>query len=108
MNGKITVLETGRKKTVIFNDYSYQINKKTSTTIYLRCSAKCGVTMTTDPLFKIVRKYPGFQNHSENKENIDAQQFRKNLKGKIDKDPTQMLKTVYDNILSKTVVNRGF
>ena len=58
--------------------------------------------MTTDPLFKVVQKYPGFHNHSENKENIDAQQFRKNLKGKIDKDPTQVLQTVYDYILSKT------
>ena len=58
--------------------------------------------MTTDPLFKVVQKYPAFHNHSINKENIDAQQFRKNLKGKIDKDPTQVLKTVYDNFLSKT------
>ena len=79
MNGKINVFEMGRIKIVIFNDYSYQINKKTSTTIYLRCSAKCGVTMTTDPLFKVVQKCPGFHNHSEDKENIDSQPFRKNL-----------------------------
>ena len=58
--------------------------------------------MTTDPLFKVVQNYPAFHNHSKNKENIDAQHFRKNLKGKIDKDPTQVLKTVYDNFLSKT------
>ena len=66
---KIIIFETGRDKIIVFNQYCYQINRKTPTTIYLRCSAKGGVTMTIDPHLKNVLKHPGSHNHYGNEEN---------------------------------------
>ena len=99
---QIIVFETGRKKTIVFNQYCYQINGKTPTTICLRCSAKCGVTITNDPHLKNVLKEPGSHDHNENEENMSEIEFRQKLKKKINKDPTQVLKKVYDNVLTKT------
>ena len=45
-------------KYLLYNGYSYKLNKKTPTTWYLACSTKCGVTMTVFPDYAKIKKFP--------------------------------------------------
>ena len=96
------IVEGKKSKLVIYDNYKFVINKKTAKCIYLRCFNKCGVTMSIDPTFSQMLNYPGIHNHDDDKENLRQEKFRQNLKKNVAKDPTQLLKTVYDYTLERT------
>ena len=96
------IVEGKKSKLVIYDNYKFVINKKTANSIYLRCFNKCGVTMSIDPTFSQILNYPGVHNHDDDIENLRQEKFRQNLKKNVAKEPTQLLKTVYDYTLERT------
>ena len=96
------IVEDKKSKIVIYDNYKFVVNKKTAKCVYLRCFNKCGVTMSIYPTFSQILNYPGIHNHDDDKKNLRQEQFCQHLKKNVAKDPTQLLKTVYDNTLERT------
>ena len=46
------------EKYLVYNGYTYKLNKKTPKTWYLICSSRCGAAMTMTPNYESIKKFP--------------------------------------------------
>ncbi len=56
--------------------------------------------MTLNREMTAVKNFPGVHNHEDDKEKVEGEHFRQKLLKNARKDPTQLLKTAYDNALA--------
>ena len=95
----LEVVQSKRGKFVFFDNFRYTINKKTPISIYLECFRKCGVRMVANGSLTEITKYPGQHNHEEEVEEVKKEKMRQKLISAVTRDPTKVLKEVYENVL---------
>ena len=92
------------EKYLVYNGYTYKLNKKTPKTWYLICSSGCGATMTMTPNYENIKKnsdrFTFAPSVNECQKRKHPQNFRK-MKKVVEKDPTKTLKNVYEDICAK-------
>ena len=98
----LKVPKSKRGINIIFENYRYTINRKTQTTYYLKCVRSCGATKKlTNPEITQVIRPPGLHCHPEKSEQIEYEKIRQKLLKLANKDPTNVLKNIYDNVLEQ-------
>ena len=93
----LKVAKLKRGINIIFENYRYKINRKTQTTHYLKCVRSCGATMLTNHEITQVIRPPGLHSHPEESEQIEYEKIRQKMLKLANKDPTNVLKNIYDN-----------
>ena len=97
----LKVAKSKRGINIIFENYRYKINRKTRTTYYLKCVRSCGATMLTNPEITQVIRPPGLHSQPEESEQIEYEKIRQKMFKLANKDPTNVLKNIYDNVLEQ-------
>ena len=101
---KMTDLKVAKSKrgiNIIFEKYRYKINRKTQATYYLKCVRSCGAPMLANPQITQVIRPPGLYRHPEESEQIEYERIRQKMLKLANKDPTNVLKNIYDNVLEQ-------
>ena len=57
--------------------------------------------MVANSNLSAVIKFPGLHNHEEETEEIQKENIRQKMIQKVQKDPTKLLKEIYDNVLER-------
>ena len=97
----LKVAKSKRGINITFENYRYIINRKTQTTYYLKCVRSCGATMLTNPEITQVIRPRGLHSHPEESEQIEYEKIRQKMLKLANKDPTNVLKNIYDNVLEQ-------
>ena len=99
------VVQSERRKTVLFENFRYTINKTTPISIYLKCFRKCGVRMVANGSLTEIRKQLGQHNHKEEVELVKKEKMGRKFISAVKRYPTKVLKDVQESVLESSSAN---
>ena len=103
MTKMLRFIRNNRGKNIIFEGFSFKINKRKTDIVYFKCcTTTCTSRKALKSNFSVVLKFPGDHNYEKPEQQIDETDFKESVLASVENNPTRRLKDIFDENLQSS------